>query len=952
MRNSGLMYDPKKEEINGIPEEMEFLPASNQKKLEKRSPKERMLLVGVIIGAALLSLVTGLLVWHFHFRPDNRIKKMYNGYLTIANKQFTEELEDSESAAFKKLAATVEKTLQNTYMEMDSVAPYYVRSTVTAFSEGSVIAYYWLECRVPPENADELDKAIRATSQSISGRSYSGVSKSLRIAELVVDRADPQKVKPPKDKSCFFDLHAFPEEVSTFTSPGFPNSPYPANSWCQWVIRADPNHILELKFVTFDLENICHNDFVVVYDSLSPIEKREITERCGVYPPTNALKLISSRNVMLVTLMTDDDENYPGFKAEFRQLPKRGECNEILEGSGNISSPYYPAYYPPRADCTWTLRVPSNKHVKVIFEVFLLQNPDKDNTCKDYVEINGKKICGEKPKMVELGNKNEMTVRFRSDAAGSFRGFFATFEPHDPSKPCPKEFACNNGQCIQLDLKCDGWNDCGDNSDEIGCVCTSEQFLCGTGLCKSKFWVCDGVNDCGDNSDEANCECEADEMKCSNGKCIPEVQKCNLVHECGDGSDEKDCNNADESTVVCTEHTYKCSDGSCIRKKNPECDGTKHCADGSDEKNCACGSRPYKHSRIVGGMDAEIGEWPWQVSLHFKDHRSTCGASVISKSWLVSASHCFQDVQGVRYSDPGNWMAYLGLHIQHQLNDRVVKRNIKRIIVHEHYNPQIFDNDIALLELAQPVSFTSVIQPVCLPDASHNFPVGKSTWVTGWGATSENGAGATVLQKAEIRIINRAVCNNLMSSSVTSRMLCAGYLSGGIDACQGAYVDLYCWETLLHHQLHPNNNMQTSLWIHKLQNNKKGKGPEAKVWAPCMVFPYSLLAIGMTMYLPTLIWKVFVTPILTADLLFIIDELDKAYNRSIKVVQLILKKYENNPNAKSLIQEELDRSLSNKRSVKLDLQWTSELFKLLRERQQQPVTGYNNLSHYFSNMDL
>ncbi|XP_051895974.1 pannexin-3 [Pristis pectinata] len=110
---------------------------------------------------------------------------------------------------------------------------------------------------------------------------------------------------------------------------------------------------------------------------------------------------------------------------------------------------------------------------------------------------------------------------------------------------------------------------------------------------------------------------------------------------------------------------------------------------------------------------------------------------------------------------------------------------------------------------------------------------------------------------------------------------------------QAAYVDLYCWETLLHHQLHPNNNMQTSLWIHK-------------------VFPYSLLAIGMTMYLPSLIWKAFVTPVLTADLLFIIDELDKAYNRSIKVVQLILKKYENNPNAKSLIQEELDRARREK----------------------------------------
>ncbi|XP_067826888.1 pannexin-3 [Heptranchias perlo] len=110
---------------------------------------------------------------------------------------------------------------------------------------------------------------------------------------------------------------------------------------------------------------------------------------------------------------------------------------------------------------------------------------------------------------------------------------------------------------------------------------------------------------------------------------------------------------------------------------------------------------------------------------------------------------------------------------------------------------------------------------------------------------------------------------------------------------QATYVDLYCWETLLHHQFQTSGTVEMSLWIHK-------------------VFPYSLLVIGMTMYLPALIWKVFVTPSLIADLLFIIDELDKAYNRSIKVAQLIVKKYENSPNANSLMQEELDRARREK----------------------------------------
>lgn len=41
-----------------------------------------------------------------------------------------------------------------------------------------------------------------------------------------------------------------------------------------------------------------------------------------------------------------------------------------------------------------------------------------------------------------------------------------------------------------------------------------------------------------------------------------------------------------------------------------------------------------------------------------------------------------------------------------------------------------------------------------------------------------------ILQKAQVKIINDTVCDLVTEGQVTSRMLCSGFLAGGIDACQ------------------------------------------------------------------------------------------------------------------------------------------------------------------------
>lgn len=78
--------------------------------------------------------------------------------------------------------------------------------------------------------------------------------------------------------SCNFALHAHGGEVMRFTTPGFPNSPYPAHARCQWVLRGDADFVLSLTFRSFDVApcDDYDSDLVTVYDTLSPMEPHAV----------------------------------------------------------------------------------------------------------------------------------------------------------------------------------------------------------------------------------------------------------------------------------------------------------------------------------------------------------------------------------------------------------------------------------------------------------------------------------------------------------------------------------------------------------------------------------------------------------------------------------------------------------------------------------------------------
>uniref|UniRef100_A0A3P8T8K2 ST14 transmembrane serine protease matriptase n=1 Tax=Amphiprion percula TaxID=161767 RepID=A0A3P8T8K2_AMPPE len=728
---------------NGHHERMDF-----QTSTEKTSKRKTGILIGVLLALLILAAVAAFLIWFFILTGFSSPLHVLHAFLT---------------------------------------------SPCT--SEG-VKAYYWSQFDIPasdqeivPEFSEE--RVLEALEVGFQEKRRTASRSDVKITDITATLTDPRMARNPRAKECFFRLEAA-ENGQNLTSPGYPVA-YPCKSRCQWQIRASENNAISVKFHSFHIEDDCSDDFVSIFDSLSPDDSQAITQ-CGKRPPSNPLEVVSSGNIMLINFITDTDVSHPGFVAEYKAIPLMNvkKCGEVLSSnSGVLTSPLHPSFYPPAVDCKWTIKVPAGMKVRLKFTMFRMKEPGVDvRVChKDYVEIMGTKYCGEMSTLSVTSTTNTLDVMFHSDESDTDKGFRAEFSAYDPKNPCPSKFACNSGICIGKELQCDGWNDCGDMSDEMKCKCAKDQFACGNGLCKPKLWECDSVNDCGDWSDETRC-CEENEWRCGDGLCMRQDVVCDGKRDCADGSDEATCKT---STGICSDYSFKCANEECVNKVNAECDRVNDCADKSDETGCDCGTRPYKLNRIVGGQNAELGEWPWQVSLHFLTYGHVCGASIISDTWLLSAAHCFVT------SDPANhiasnWQTYSGMHDQYKQDD-VQRRPLKRIISHPDYNRMTFDYDIALLELSEPLKFTDTIRPICLPAPSHVFPAGMSCWVTGWGALREGGQKARILQKAQVKIINDTVCNTVTEGQVTSRMLCSGFLAGGVDACQGdSGGPLVCFE--------------------------------------------------------------------------------------------------------------------------------------------------------------
>ncbi|XP_043969599.1 pannexin-1-like isoform X1 [Gambusia affinis] len=94
--------------------------------------------------------------------------------------------------------------------------------------------------------------------------------------------------------------------------------------------------------------------------------------------------------------------------------------------------------------------------------------------------------------------------------------------------------------------------------------------------------------------------------------------------------------------------------------------------------------------------------------------------------------------------------------------------------------------------------------------------------------------------------------------SVGTQITCFAPFSFSLK--QAVYVDSFCWAAV------QNQVDSSALWLHKF-------------------FPYILLFIAILMSVPAVLWRFTAAPYLSSDLSFIMEELDRFYNRAIKLAK-------------------------------------------------------------------
>ncbi|KOB72450.1 Hemolymph protein 14 [Operophtera brumata] len=179
---------------------------------------------------------------------------------------------------------------------------------------------------------------------------------------------------------------------------------------------------------------------------------------------------------------------------------------------------------------------------------------------------------------------------------------------------------------------------------------------------------------------------------------------------------------------------------------------------------------PLGTKLVVGGKPVKRGELPWHAGIYQKISNppmQICGGSLISKDVVLSAAHCF-------------WSE----------KEKQLPASQFAVAVGKLAN---FQDDVAVVIVAQEFHFQNHIRPVCLNFDYHfeaqQLYAGNKGKVAGWGLTAANGNASSVLKVVDMPFVEVGTCIASAPPDfyeyITSDKICAGTLESDVAVCKG-----------------------------------------------------------------------------------------------------------------------------------------------------------------------
>ncbi|XP_013171015.1 PREDICTED: serine protease easter-like [Papilio xuthus] len=201
--------------------------------------------------------------------------------------------------------------------------------------------------------------------------------------------------------------------------------------------------------------------------------------------------------------------------------------------------------------------------------------------------------------------------------------------------------------------------------------------------------------------------------------------------------------------------------------------------------------------RIIGGLNAALGQFPWILRLGYTlegedDLDWMCGGVLVTDRHVVTAAHCVKTADdGIKLvsirageydtrTDPDCQTGVCAPPLQ--------DRQVKAIRSHASFNKPPFHNDIAIIELDSPLDLNDYVAPICLPqqDQLTDLRIGELVTAAGWGKMNmSTDQRADILQYVSLPVLKPESCGFFGKGfKVEKSEICAGSQRNK-DACGG-----------------------------------------------------------------------------------------------------------------------------------------------------------------------